>query len=69
MSSTPLVTYQARRTPVLVRTMTSQAAAPVSPVVAVGLQVPTGGQSAASPGVAFGITPQPKGLSSNVEYY
>lgn len=53
--------------------MTSfQAAVPVSPgtpVVVVGLQVPTHEQPAAGPGTAFGITPRHKGLSSDVEYY
>lgn len=40
-----------------------------TPVVAVGLQVPIGEQLAADPGIAFGSTPQHKGLSSNVGYY
>lgn len=49
-----------------------RAASPVSPgtpVAAVGLQVLTGGQPAADPGIAFGITPQPGGLPSNAGYY
>lgn len=39
---------------------------PGTPIVAVGLQIPTGEQLAAGPGMAFASTPQHKSLSSSV---